>query len=74
MGLLIAYIGTFTASQFSNSKVLEVSLWIYALIVALEIITKRVTFHPSNKTVLESNEILSANLNQSKEDNSNTLK
>lgn len=41
LGLLSGYIGILAASQFSNSKVMEISVWMFAFIASLELILKK---------------------------------
>jgi O-antigen ligase len=47
LGILAGYLGIFAASQFSNSKVLEVSFWMFALISALSLNLRNTTELPS---------------------------
>ena len=37
LGLFAGYVGVFAASQFSNSKVMEISFWLFAFITALSL-------------------------------------
>ncbi len=41
LGLLSGYMGVLAASQFSNSKVMEISMWMFAFITAFDLILKK---------------------------------
>ncbi|GAB3001796.1 O-antigen ligase family protein [Psychrosphaera aestuarii] len=41
LGLLSGYMGVLAASQFSNSKVMEISIWMFAFITAFDLMLKK---------------------------------